>query len=123
MSLRHFCVTLSKNDTKYNRNPLSSKKHKGYIPLGKELFKQALNLIKIRIDEIQSKIEVVTKEVQNIPFKIYFEFNSDEVNYLKKIIKHKNFNLDETINIFNFKNSDCYNLYLKIINSNDYQDF
>lgn len=128
MSLNHFCVVLSKNDTQYDRNiivvPLSSKAHDSYLPLGKELFKQALNLIKVRIDDLQKKIDEIIKEMENIPSKIVFEFNSEEENnYLKEIMRYESFNLNESVDAFKFKDSDCYKLYLKIINSNDYQNF
>lgn len=128
MSLNHFCVVLSKNDTQYDRNiivvPLSSKTHDSYLPLGKELFKQALNLIKIRIDGLQKKIDEFIKEMENIPSKITFEFNSEEENnYLKEIMRSESFNLNESVDALKFKDSDCYKLYLKIIDSNDYQNF
>lgn len=127
MSLEHFGIVLTKNDNKYKRNiivvPLSSKKHEGYLPLGKELFKQALILVKRRIDDINHRSKTLVRQITNIPSNLHFEFNNEEVEYLNKISNIYEMPKWVNIDILEFKNSYHYKLYEKIIHNNDYYKF
>lgn len=86
-SEQHFAITLSKGDRMYNNTiivvPLTSKKHKNTIDLGKLISDSY-------IQSLQNQIEKIQQQMQEIDIE-KCEFNSDyikEINEIGKILKY-----------------------------------
>lgn len=113
MAGRHFAVVLSKNDTKYTKTvivvPLSSKYHKNYVSLGKELLKEAQSLGEKRVDEIQIQLNALQKRFQEFisskQNEANFELSEDSVQFLRNN-SYSNFDIFKHQITFNLKNGN-----------------
>ncbi|MCC4380500.1 type II toxin-antitoxin system PemK/MazF family toxin [Limosilactobacillus reuteri] len=86
---KHFGVVLNNDDTKHKRKvtvvPLSSHWHKGYIDLGYDLMSGINDLIELRKDEEQKKINKLIKrlnEFSNNHKDSHFSFSDEEIKFI-----------------------------------------
>lgn len=105
---KHFGVVLNNDDTKYKRKvtvvPLSSHRHKGYIDLGYDLMSGINNLIELRKDEEQKKINKLINrlnEFNNNHKDNHFSFSDEEIKFINNN-GVKNFPKDDSTIEVNF---------------------
>lgn len=126
MSLNHFAIVLSKNDTKYKHNvivvPLSSKKHpkEGYLPLGKIITQELAIRFQERSEEMHNEAKQAKESINylmdhasfnaHIPVETYDYFFNHGLD-LRDFSKH-------LIEYDNYKNTLIYNRYQKALKIN-----